>query len=391
MRFLFKKSNFTTPFYRNWVLIFQVAATFAALDSMIVMYKPLEIAFASISPTYATAFTWFAICVYTFIVDWSLSVFYPNALTALINNKAEKVTSVAQWSIAILSLFYCLISVSITIGVSVYLRHSSSSLAIPKPHIIAIDSLSTTLHARNTEGVKQVSAIISKLENEKNTAVKRSQQNNELQKLKDAGNGWAINELKRLEKNAAYPIDSKIAAYSERKTAMIEQQMLVTGKIVSSSDSINAFKISEYKTQTESLSFFLLMLAVSATVLQCYAGLMIALYRGIYKIGKYSPLTPVYTKKQASSDTVYTDEESMTSMYIRHKGKNYDTTGFTNWIRNAYNRNLKDVLEELRQTLRIHNAILGEKCDPKLIQFMKKHRDIVGEYEMNESEGGTTV
>jgi hypothetical protein len=393
MRFLFKKSNFTNPFYRNWVLIFQVCATFAALDSLMVMYKPLQIGFASITPTYANALTWVAISTYIFIVDWSLSVFFPNALTAIIKNKADKVKSVAQWSIAFLSLLYCLVSVTITIGVSVYLRHSSSSLAIAKPRIIAIDSLSTTLHARNSEGIKNVSAIISKLENDKIAAVKRSQQNKELQKLKNEGHGWAIGELRRLEKNAASPFDSKIAAYSERKAAMIEQQLLGTNQLIASSDSINSFNMSSYKTQTDALSFFLLMLAVTATILQCFAGLMIALYRGIYKIGKYSPLTPVYTKDQTNHDTVYTEDSHNEAAYVTHNGKKYNSTQFTNWLRNSHNRSLTSTLVSLRESLYTHILLHGDKIDAALKKFIIDNGAIVGRevYNLAMSDKEATV
>lgn len=315
MRFLFRNFNITNPFYKTWLGIFGAAALFAAFDSILVLFKPLTVAISGLGleSTYATVVTVVLCFIYLYVIDYGLSVFYPTAIQTIVSNVRSKVTDKALWSIAILTLVFCIVQIAITIGVSFYLRHESAKMAIEKPVLTDITALS---QVKIDPSVKSLDSDIERLKSEKNKAVIASQKHKELQKEAAAGNGWAINKLKERSKDAALPFEKELTKIQASKAKIIETNTAVQLAAITGANFQNQFLVDNYQKQSEHLANFLLYFAVCATIIECFAGLMLGIYKAIYGIGGIKPLTPQKTvitdsSKTAKKETVITDSETV--------------------------------------------------------------------------------
>lgn len=277
----------------TWVLIFQLAALFAALDSCLVLFKPTQTAFIGLGLPYnwATGFTILLILVYLTLIDYALAVFYPNAINEIILNWREK-ANFSMWAIAILTLVYCIASIAVTVSVSLLLRHTSASMSIQKPNITAIDSLLLKQNESDAALSHSFESDIADTKNERSKAISQSQRDKGLQVLADKNNGWAIGKLKERAKDAAYSFDKKVGQLQEKKTALLASNAQNFAIVVTTIHEANTFKIQDYAQKANMIADFLMWLSIGATGFQCFAGLMIALYRANHKQGKIERLTP---------------------------------------------------------------------------------------------------
>jgi hypothetical protein len=247
-------------------------------------------------------------------------VFYPTAIQTIVSNVRDKVKDNALWTIAILTLIFCMVQVGMTIGVSLYLRHDSAKMTIQTPVLTDVTALSAVKSDPSVLGIEK---DIERLISEKNAAVSRSQNHSELQKLANIGNGWASGKLRERAKDAALPYDKQIAELRGEKNQISTTNSQIQLAAVMGANSSNSFKIDNYNAQSEHLANFLLYFAIAATIIECFAGLMLGLYKSLYGIGGITPIAPSSTIKRTvitpdkkepvitDPNTVITDNETV--------------------------------------------------------------------------------
>jgi hypothetical protein len=300
-------------YYKMWVLIFQLAALLAALDSILVLSSPVHVAFVGLgmSSAFATGFTVMTVVIYLVLVDFALSVFYPNSINEIIQNRRNNANA-ASWAIALLTLVYCLAAIAVTICVSLFLRHSSAALSIAPPALVDVHSMLEKQQKADASLTATFDGDIDATKAAKQAAISKSQAHRELQALADKGNGWAIGKLQERAKDAASGFDKKASKLQAERTTLLAANAKNFAVVAATIQSSNQFKADNYNRQTQTIADFMLFFSIGATAFQCFAGLMIALYRANFNIGKYERMTPVSTTTTAA-DAVSTTTESVST------------------------------------------------------------------------------
>ena len=322
---LFFKSilvNGGNKYYNTWVLIFTLAALFAALDSCLVLFGPVKTAFTGLgmNADWSTGLTVVLILVYLIVIDYALSVFYPNSINEIITNVKLGANGM-QWAIALLTFLFCIGQIATTVGVSMYLRHTSASLAIASPTLVSVDSLVASRTKTDLKAVNALDASIESTQSRRATAIANSQKNRELQKFADNGNGWAHQTLAAKAKDAGASFDKEIKAMVNSKAALLSQNAKNVATVAESAKDDNTFLKNQYTERTNSIAAFLMWFSIIATAFQCFAGLQIALYRSNNNYGNYQRM--VDASAPSVSAAVSTNQPSVsTNQAVSTNGEN---------------------------------------------------------------------
>ena len=289
----FKSIKVGNQYYRTWLLIFFLAALFAACDSCFVLFNPTRATFTGLgmSDFWAKVATSFLIAVYVICIDYALSIFYPQSINEMITATREKSRDTARWAITVLTFAFCVIQICITIGVSLELRHTSAAMMIETPVLTNVDSIVGVQSKAANRMATALSEQIDATKREKEQAISRSQNNRELQRLKNSGNGWAAQKLSSLAKESGASFNGSIKKLTGDYTTLLNKNADNLTIVATAAAAQNDLKAAIYKQRTASLANFFLYFAIAATLLQCFAGLMLGIYRGVYNYGNYRSMT----------------------------------------------------------------------------------------------------
>lgn len=355
--FFFKNIKVSNKYYATWVLIFQLAALFAALDSCLVLFNPVKSAFIGLglSNNFSNGFTIGLIVVYLVVVDYALSVFYPNAINEGIQDFRNGQKSRAKWAITVMTIIYCVAAIAITVTVSFSLRHTSASLAIESPTLLSVDSITSVQKRNDAKVILNLESEIKKVESEKERAISRSQNNIELKRLAENGNGWAKQQLQERERNAAAKFNEQLSSLRNQKTTLLGQNSQNLNVIATSTEKTNEFNRNQYAAKTESLAAFLMWFSIISTGFQCFAGIMIALFRALYGLGKTVSLTVGGNYQDKGNNNTTSNYGNAASNYqmntdkLQYEGKYYEPTAIKRWAQNSDRRAESAKTDEKKQ------------------------------------------
>lgn len=378
MSFLFRKNKVSDPFYSTWYGIFGLSALLAALDSCFVLFAPLRLILVQmgISTDSALYAAILVLGIYIYVIDYALGRFYPVSIERIVLNfRGNKDNTFLAMNV--LTLLFCFVQISTTIGVSFYLRHDSAKMSVEKPILTDIAKLEET---SPDPSVLSIEKDINRLRDEKSQAIANSQKNRELQRLSDSGNGWAINQLNQRKKDAALPFDKQIRILEDKKAGISETNAQRQLEAIQGAKTTNDFEIDNYNKKSEHLANFMLYFAIGATIIECFAGLMLGLYRSIYGLGSSKPFTPTDKKKTKKTDDVITDSENPETVITNDETVITDLNGKKQQVSDAY---VREIMTELKADL--NNLKTGHGTHERVFDRIVKKSDFLLEVIKNKN------
>jgi hypothetical protein len=230
-----------------------------------------------------------------------------------------------------------------------------------KPATVRVDSIVALQAAAQNKMATALSKQIEQSRGEKSRAISAAQNNRELQRLKNEGNGWAAQKLNGLAKSAGSKYESRIAAMNGDYTTLLAQNAENIKIVATATAKQNDVEKEVYDQKTASMANFFLYFAIIATVIMCFAGLMMGIYRATHNYGNHQPMTDSnrdagdHGDHQQDKNAQNTGDHGNHGDYqvnetkVEFNGKLYEPSAIKRWAQTCDNRAAKAKTDEQKQ------------------------------------------